>query len=60
MFDLYAARPLLTRKAEAAKGNGHDRNSEQELRTSEGRLDVEASSAAMSRPAPASMTFSRG
>jgi hypothetical protein len=29
MFDLYADRPLLTRKAEAAKGNGHDRNSEQ-------------------------------
>ena len=47
MFDLYADRPLLTRKAEAAKGNGHDRNSEQELRTSEGRLDVEAALAAM-------------
>ena len=47
MFDLYADRPLLTRKARAAKGNGHDRNSEQELRTSEGRLDVEAALADM-------------
>ena len=54
MFDLYADRPLLTRKAEAAKGNGHDRNSEQELRTSEGRLDVEAALAAM-KPTGASI-----
>ena len=54
MFDLYAARPLLTRKAGAAKGNGHDRNSEQELRTSEGRLDVEAALAAM-KPTGASI-----
>ena len=53
MFDLYADRPLLTRKAEAAKGNGHDRNSEQE-RTSEGRLDVEAALAAM-KPTGASI-----
>ena len=54
MFDLYADRPLLTRKARAAKGNGHDRNSEQELRTSEGRLDVEAALAAM-KPTGASI-----
>jgi len=54
MFDLYADRPLLTRKAEAAKGNGHDRNSEQELRTSEGRLDGEAALAAM-KPTGASV-----
>ena len=53
MFDLYADRPLLKRKAEAAKGNGHDRNSEQE-RTSEGRLDVEAALAAM-KPTGASI-----
>ena len=54
MFDLYTDRPLLTRKAEAAKGNGHDRNSEQELRTSEGQLDVEAALAAM-KPTGASV-----
>src|SRR5262249_45699168 len=54
MFDLYADRPLLTRKAEAAKGSGHDRNSEQELRTSEGRLDGEAALAAM-KPTGASV-----
>jgi RecA-family ATPase len=46
MFDLYADRPLLTRKAQAVKGNGHDDN-DQEWRTSEGRLDVEAALAAM-------------
>jgi hypothetical protein len=60
MFDLYADRALLTRKAQADKGNGHDHSNDQEWRTSEDRLDVEAALRRCSRPALASMTFSRG
>jgi RecA-family ATPase len=46
MLDLYADRALLKRKAQAAKGNGHDHDGE-EWQRSEGPVDVEAELAAM-------------